>query len=349
MDQQPASQEVNRYRDEASKPNEALYGVTEEDAFAQAYKISNGIIDTVKGATPKGFPPIIKLVDFGETVLGKLSTHWFGIPDDGFIVGGVSAGNEEKLVCPADFIKVGRYVFNPGPSQFAKREGQKQGQELLKAGEKYVEKILQEIADVSKSTSLNSHKEIVENTVTGSLAWGLFEHLTNPRQIARTLLGQVHGFAAPTFGSYISVMSELLEDKSLWRLQQDWLENVGAKSDKAMEAATYLRNDIIKAMCKGPKPKQIHRTAVKSSKINTVDVEPGDKIVLNIASAASECQKQPSSRVLFGGDYGNTRDKGSHACPGQKIAMGVLQGMLAALLEAGNLEEQTRLIVAIKS
>ena len=147
-------------------------------------------------------------------------------------------------------------------------------------------------------------------------------------------------------------MTDLLESKSLWRLQQDWLENVAAGGDteivKAPAAATHLRNDIVRAMRKAPKPKQIHRTATNVSMINTVAVEPGDRIVLNIAAAALEDQKQPSARVLFGGDYGEIQDKGSHACPGQKMAMGVLQGMLVALLEAGNIEEQTRLILALK-
>jgi hypothetical protein len=121
-------------------------------------------------------------------------------------------------------------------------------------------------------------------------------------------------------------------------------------------------------MCKRPAPDLLFRTAKGEAKIPrggdgasskpAVETTEGDLVVVNLASASQRrLDKHPEGRredvsIIFGGarakplqgyDYTGgkitRRNNGAvHACPAQKMAMGSMTGILAALLDAGTIQ-----------
>jgi hypothetical protein len=88
------------------------------------------------------------------------------------------------------------------------------------------------------------------------------------------------------------------------------------------------------AMQLRPSPELVWRTACCHHLLGPVPVAPGDLVVLSIVSATQQCLQQRIADVspIFGGDR-SLAEHPTHACPGYKAAMGVLLGMIAALLD----------------
>ena len=316
----------SNYNQLASWANKELASLSEHQAFTQAHAVARGIIKNILF-----FPnPVIDIKEFGEYVFAILSQDWFGIPDypnfdsqagantqSGFIFGGPAMGNEDKLVCPIDFIRVGRYVFNPGPAPYNEQAGQSRGRKLLEAGIQYVESVRQS-----------------KDKKTGKLVTQLFNRIKQPETLAALLLGQIHGFVVPTYGCYVSVCTQLIADHSLWRLQQDWRNQNNVALSTARNS---LLTAIIPRMRANPVPQQIYRTTHDAFTWDGLDIAKNTRVILCLDGAAQGDLSKPSTEVLFGGNYGESTSKGGHPCPGQAVAMGVIQGILAAILEAGEL------------
>ena len=86
-----------------------------------------------------------------------------------------------------------------------------------------------------------------------------------------------------------------------------------------------------------PVPQQIYRTTHDAFTWDGLDIAKNTRVILCLDGAAQGDLSKPSTEVLFGGNYGESTSKGGHPCPGQALAMGVIQGILAAILEAGEL------------
>ena len=95
------------------------------------------------------------------------------------------------------------------------------------------------------------------------------------------------------------------------------------------------------AMQKRPAPDLLWRTAVKPDTLGDVAIQPGDKIVLSATLATLE-KEHPSRRPAMSQrcsvDCDRKRRTLVHACPAYEMAMGTMAGVLAALLEAGEIE-----------
>ena len=90
-------------------------------------------------------------------------------------------------------------------------------------------------------------------------------------------------------------------------------------------------------------PPSFWRTAREATEIQPsnndapIAVCPGDIATLEVKSVMAALRKEGSSRVdpVFGGVRQAGGTSPVHACPGYEAAMGVIEGVLGALLEGG--------------
>jgi hypothetical protein len=146
------------------------------------------------------------------------------------------------------------------------------------------------------------------------------------------------------------VLSQWLESQQLWRYQR-WLYGETTEDDALREklmsgGATEqdlrsgpLLQGVVDALTTAAVPDLLHRVATGERKLGDVTVMPGDRVVVSLASAALHRRQygDPDAwALLFGGDS-DLSDHPTHACPGQKMAIGVLLGMLVGVLMQRNL------------
>ena len=127
-------------------------------------------------------------------------------------------------------------------------------------------------------------------------------------------------------------MNEWLEEKTFWDLQNVFLASAKTGHDRAREV---LLEPLMRTMQFRPAPELGWRVATRDHKLGEVWIKAGDKIALGIVSATQEDLAKgatPDVYPIFGGDRSKSSHP-THACPGYKIGMGVLLGMLAALME----------------
>jgi hypothetical protein len=176
--------------------------------------------------------------------------------------------------------------------------------------------------------------------------------------LARAWAGAISGFVAPTFGTFASVMSTWIASKALWRLQQlttqsptagwaDVLMNKAQVTDADLEKSPF-RERLIAAMVAAPAPDLLHREALDDVSIKPappcaagparrpVDGYAGKRVVVSLGSSVEDRPEAPEF-FLFGGDF-HAEDKTPHACPGRRMAEGVLLGLLVALVKQRNLK-----------
>jgi len=101
------------------------------------------------------------------------------------------------------------------------------------------------------------------------------------------------------------------------------------------QAQSVLGDLLCRTMQRSPGLELIWRTAVKAHKLADVDVQPGDKIVVGLGSAAQEALEAGTADCfpLFGGDR-SAASHPTHACPGYAMGMGVLLEILTATIES---------------
>lgn len=87
-----------------------------------------------------------------------------------------------------------------------------------------------------------------------------------------------------------------------------------------------------------PVPDVVWRTAEADDTFGDVAIKAGDTIVLGLGSAAQEAREANAADCtpLFGGNRG-VEPHPTHACPAYNMAMGVLLGIVTAVIEAGPL------------
>src|SRR3546814_10222770 len=113
-------------------------------------------------------------------------------------------------------------------------------------------------------------------------------------------------------------------------------------------------------MCKRPSPELLFRTCKgaadggpvtlpRAGDEGDIAVERGATVYLPLASATQSAIMEgagcPGSladgtAVVFGGERGR-EGAPDHACPGRKLAMGAMLGVVAALLDAGRLDRKS--------
>ena len=314
--------------------NDTLKTISKDQAFNEAHAVTDAELrrairvavetaDQVPGKPEDRWLPV-PLEPVVDYVLAKLAQMWFDIPDDRLIrVGGRPAPNSDAVHCPFSFLAPSRYVFSsPNPRDTVTELGEANGQRLLDKARLFVAQCRQKQKDEGE-TGLN-----------GEISKALFESITGDDDLlARTLLGLVFGFVPTVYGTALQVVSLWLGDNRLWRIQQRLLS--ARSDDRCRSAACLLREEVARAMLTRPVPPLLHRRVTSATTLGKVALNEGDRVVVGMLGVTQQVmleQKKLDIMPIFGGDR-NQADRPIHACPGYDIAMGVLLGMLTAIVE----------------
>jgi Dyp-type peroxidase family len=335
------------YQAASGGPNRTLDEVTEKQACAEAYTLTkNQLRRTIQFIAKMADPPgavkrepdglvTVPLEPVVDQVVAQLAQQWFDIPDGDLIkVGGRPSNGAETLHCPFSFLAPSRFVFSaPNPRDKVTELGESQGKKLLEKVREFVDRRRK---DERAGGTLGLH---------GPISKALFRAIPGDDDLlSRTLLGLVFGFVPTVYGNALQVLGLWLGDETLWRVQQRLLS---ATDDGIHErASSVLQSDLELAMQTRPVPPLLHRTVTVARKLGGVDLTPGDRVVLGMSGATGETLARGGSdpMLIFGGDRLKDDKHPTHACPGYAIAMGVLLGLLAAILEAGTLTPTPALV-----
>jgi hypothetical protein len=214
-----------------------------------------------------------------------------------------------KPRCPGYLTSASRAIFSPHPLEPVARLGQEQGKAMREAVQKRVD---------AQGAVLGEYGEQIRTELarTGAAS-----------TLGTNIAGVLLGFTPTVQGNFLRVMQKWIEDgTSLWTHQQDLFEawDKGPLSHEAASAA--LRKALFATMRAEPVPGMLWRTKKTD----------GDKtVVLGIASALAD--EGAPDVLMFGRGSGDATNKTRHGCPGYEMAMGVLLGMIAGLMQAGTL------------
>ncbi len=334
---------------EDSGVNQAIADITEEEAFTNAVMVTHTVLDVFKAATGQPTPSgktetSVDIVVLSEKVLGALCTHWFGLPDGKFMVAGGRTTERDinaPARCPGHFFSVARYVFSPHPSDTVAQDAKAHGNAIFTAVSAFlraagnekdparpqltplVQKIADKLADVKDGTT--------------DLA-------------ARTIAGVMLGFPPTVHGNVVRILRAWFETgahtdrsapepvTSVWHLQSQLVAH-GEKRTQFGIVREELLAPLIAQMRKAPVPEMIWREDPKYRSEAGAKTTP--KVVLGLAGVMQDEDAHPS--LMFGGARPSSAaaDAGApvtvHACPGYEMAIGVMLGMVSAILLAGTL------------
>lgn len=337
------ARERDRYARESAEANRFIEGIRGADAFVAARERTRERLEvlTRHGA---GDRVVIDLRSLVGDVLAGLSRDWFALPDgERMLVGGPAPEDPATGPphCPDDFLATARYIFSPHPTPFVVEEGRARGQALRAAAEAYVRDVF------------SGRREPPVGSLFEQLRRGL-PHAPSEDDVdvvARTLVGSVHGFVGPCYGSLVSVLHLWISSRQLWRRQSAlaWEQ----ENQPPHHAFCALASALIATLQLRPLPYVLHRTVVRRTQLERspesgaeacdFELQAGERVVLGLLSATRE-RASIDPEVLFGGHRGGA-DAPTHACPGQQLAMGVMLGFLWSLLEHGPWESPGALLL----
>ena len=295
--------------------NEVLRAIPEDKAFQLTLAISEAVLKTfpaLPGVPGDIVRKPIDLVNFSDYVLAKLCTVWFGVPDEAgqaMAPGGWLPVNPGTPRCPGNLLSASRYVFTPHPTPTVKEAGETQGQAVLAAVKKWLAGKPEKLPDAIVAIKQNLHP-------------------ADDETLAVNIAGILLGFPPTVQPNFLRVLEKWLQDgASLWELQQDLFDAWGQGPLSHDRASTALRERLFATMRGDPVPGMLWRRSKRGGK---------DPVVLGIASALTD-EKAPDV-LMFGRDSGDDPANTTlHGCPGYRMAMGVLLGMIAGLMKAGTL------------
>jgi len=317
---------TSEYRAEACPANKAIMAISRKEAFESALEQTQRTLRLLVGNADE---TKLEVRDIVDDVLAGLSSEWFGVPDGTYVVGGGWHWRpDNQPTCPGHFHSPSRYMFQPNPGPEAARVGERHGQ----------------AANVAVGRLLGKKGNNAERTL-GKIGNALFDAFSGDMDLlTRTLIGVMMGFLPTVDGNMRGALYEWVNSRSLWDLQ---IEYLGDGAEDSLEKATrILMPRLRETLLLRPVPELAWRTALAKHSLGAVEVHAGERIVVSIVSATQEClmsdefdSDSPYSDDLyfiFGGDR-SKKDHPTHACPGYKMAMGVMLGMLAGLLGSARL------------
>jgi Dyp-type peroxidase family len=334
---------------EDSGVNQAIADIREEEAFNIAVMVTHKVLEGFKAATGQPAPSgktetSVDLVVLSEKVLGALCTHWFGLPDGKFMVQGARTTELDPRApvrCPGHFFSVARYVFSPHPSDTVEQDAKAHGNAILKAVSAFLE-------------AAGNEKDPAQPKLT-PLVQKIVDKLAQVKDgtndlTARTVAGVMLGFPPTVHGNFVRILRAWIETgahtdrsapepvTSVWHLQSELVAH-GDERTTFGTARDVLLAPLIAQMRKAPVPEMIWREDPKHHSEAGAKTTP--KVVLGLAGVMQDESADPS--LMFGGARAQTAAAKAgapvtvHACPGYEMAIGVMLGMVSAILLAGTL------------
>jgi Dyp-type peroxidase family len=323
-------------------PNAAISRVDEELAFGLARQTTAKLLRD-ELAVERPHPVRLSLERLADQVLAQLSVEWFDVPDGRHVKHGGRPADprmDQSVHCPFHFVAPSRYVFSsPRPRQPVIHAGEAVGRALRNSMNELTRERVTEgrwpaslppIPRAVWEVCLDAKKEI---------DCDLF---------ARMLVGVMEGILPTVYGNFLKVTHQWLSDEvTFWRVQQD-LALARGTSDHQRAVSTVMP-PLKRALQARPVPDVLYRTATAPCQLGDKWVQQGDRVVVLIGSVLQELAGRRVEDVypMFGGNR-DAELHPTHACPGYKMALGVLLGMFAALLEGGAFARtQTPLLVLL--
>jgi deferrochelatase/peroxidase EfeB len=316
--------------------------------------------------------------EYFQPAIAELWKRWYGLPDDkeeALHAGGwswkqlvetvIDAETErDAALCPGDFMAPSRGAVFPRPGEAVRSFAAMHGTAILQAGRAFVAKYRGKEPTL-KTDLIRKVFAACDNTPAGN------------EVLARNIIGTMIGAIPPMDANLRNIMLEWLLENSLWRHQAAMQRAMAGKTvpEQAEAVQQALRVGISQAICKRPAPDILYRTAKGTSTIalserpkdvfdlDDVTTREGDLVAVSLVSASqwslvSDTQDGAGDvSVVFGGnrssayqgytvanggavspDPAASNDEPVHACPAQKMAMGGMTGIIAALLDAGTIQ-----------
>jgi Dyp-type peroxidase family len=321
----------------ANAANMVFYGISEADAFAVAYQAGSGLLTGLSQVSGQATIPLPKYADL---LLAEVAKHWFGVPDGetmlelfarlsgndrtaagaaAFVMaGGQPSSGETTVHCPYHVISSSRYVFQPQPTRQVDERAEHDGQRLRAGVENYVEALVAEPQALARKPVLHAVYRVLQRD-------GLED------DFAGVLLGALLGYMPTVQGNFFFSVREWIRGRELWRVQNSYLAARAQGLEPLASAIDGVRPQLVQTIASRPIPAMIHRQAEQDTVLGGKAVRKNDVVVLGLSSATAQSGFADMS-AAFGGNYGDV-PKPTHACPGQKLGVGTLLGMIAALFD----------------
>ena len=346
------------YQADATATNGILMEYSDEAGYDAGYKAARSVLDDAqRGIVPgSSFYELELRRQFVLPALRELCKIWYGLPDGKYMQDGAwlweppAARTPPGARCPGDFLSPSRNAFYPRPSETVGFFAEAHGKAILNASKKFV-----------KAHRANG------GAGTGTVAQAMFAAIPNNNVLARNLIGTMIGAIPPMDGNLRGILLEWLDARTLWRNQaalRSAFRDQRAEGNFAM-ARGVLYRPVSQAMCKRPAPDLLYRTVTLKGQEKTgfhakpepIEAKDHDLVVASLVSASQESLRVKKRRdrsfvvpdgdvsIIFGGNRRKayeTQTRGTkypvHACPAQKMAMGAIMGIMAALLDAGRIQ-----------
>jgi len=303
----------------------------------------------------------VDLTVFAQRIISLLSQEWFSLPDgrEMLFSGEPADARDQRAFCPVDFTVFSLYVFRPDPDAGTAALAGARGAQITAAARRLVAAQLGDNA-----TTHQFLRYLNDRAGAFGLNAGAQREL-----VVRSLVGTVDGFVAASYGSFLSVIEQWLEEGQLFRVQRRFSEALSdALLDQLRAHARERRtgfpaqisnddpfvSEVIKALKLFPKPPWLHRVAVEDTVLGGVEIKRGDRVSIHLGQTALEQPGNP--QLLFGGPYDRERKIANgaertplHACPAREMALGVVLGMLVAVLRRKNLTMESRLALRFEA
>jgi Dyp-type peroxidase family len=326
-----------QYDIESAATNGALQKLDERVEFDRTLAITRGVLAAIfakANAEAQGTPYWAIPLDIKEVsdrVLATLCQYWFGLPKDEpnewFEVGASRWDwkSGEKPLYPGNVTAPSRYIFQPRPNDTVEQYGNLYGRTFTARMEKFIEPYCREHR-VPKAPDGKPAP------ITAAILEAHWNGVSSVTQVAQNIVGAMMGFLPTVDGNLRRSLNEWLVDQTFWRLRGRLSTATGDAYEKA---DSLLRGPLMRTMQLRPSPELIWRTAVRRHDLGPVAVETDDLIVVSIVSATQQCLQHGITEVfpIFGGERSKPDHHPTHACPAYAAAMGVLLGMVDALLE----------------
>lgn len=346
--------------DKESIANRLVSTITLSDAFNAGYAVTHMLL-AMSAKAPDSTRRLADIFLVGELAVARLSQKWFGLPDGRSMkLGGSPIPGEQVARCPADFTYAAQLIFRPNPDAATKELSIARGQAIQTSAKEFV---------AAQADAAEKHPFYVALRDAVVAKFGA-EPPDLQQRVARALVGVVDGFVAANFGSFVSTVSFWIKTQDFWQVQIECESEVpqlkalaalaAAEKDPAkrgpLEKGLWqalqispLARRVHYALGLLPVPAWLHRTALKETILGGVKVMPGDRVALHLGSIALD-KKNPE--MLFGGTY-DPAAKGAgdgqtphHACPARPMGLGVMLGMIAAVLELKSVRADSPLAIS---